>query len=96
MKGKYMPNAELYNAMGNAKRLAILNTIGSQDMSASALAKALKISNANLSQHIRILKHVRLVQVHRKGLEAYYRLADPRVLGACTILHTFSKTHRRS
>ena len=43
------------------------------------LAAGIGMSFANTSQHLKVLLEAKLVEVHREGLYAYYRLADQHV-----------------
>ncbi len=83
----YQRNAEIYKILSNPKRLEILNLLREQEMPVEDLVKTLGISKANVSQHLALLRHAKLVTVHRKGLNGYYNIIDPRIVEPCRILH---------
>jgi DNA-binding transcriptional ArsR family regulator len=83
----YQRNAEIYKLLANPKRLEILNLLREQEMPVEELVKTLRISKANVSQHLALLRHNRLVTVHRKGLNAFYNIVDPRIVEPCRILY---------
>lgn len=86
----YQNNAEIYKILANPKRLEILNLLREQEMSVEQLIKILVINKANVSQHLALLRHAKLVTVHRDGLKAFYNIVDPRIVEPCRILHKLS------
>lgn len=87
----YERNAEIYKILANSKRLEILNLLREQEMSVEELIKTLNITKANVSQHLALLRHAKLVTVHRIGLNRYYNIIDPRIVEPCRILHQLHK-----
>jgi len=86
-KTTYERNAEIYKLFSNPKRLEILNLLREQEMSVEDLIRVLKLPKANVSQHLALLRHARLVLVRREGLNAYYSITDPQIVAPCRILH---------
>jgi ArsR family transcriptional regulator len=89
-RSAYEKNAETYKILANSKRLEILNLLREQEMPVEELVKTLGISKSNVSQHLALLRHAKLVTVHRKGLNGYYNIIDPRIVEPCRILHKLS------
>ncbi len=87
----YEKNAEIYKILANSKRLEILNLLREQEMSVEDLVKTLEVPKANVSQHLALLRHAKLVVVRRSGLNAHYSIIDPRIVEPCRILHELSK-----
>lgn len=90
-RSAYEKNAEIYKILSNPKRLEILNLLREQEMSVEELIKTLGVSKANVSQHLALLRHAKLVTVHREGLNGYYTIIDPRIVESCRILHQLHK-----
>jgi DNA-binding transcriptional ArsR family regulator len=86
----YEQNAITYKILANSKRLEILNLLREQEMSVEDLVKTLGVSKANVSQHLALLRHARLVTVRRSGLNGFYNIIDPRIVEPCRILHKLS------
>lgn len=86
-KSTYEKNASIYKILSNPKRLEILNLLKKQELAVKKLVKILKLPKANVSQHLALLRHARLVFVRRNGLSAYYKISDPRIVKPCKILH---------
>ena len=85
-KEVYEKNAETYKILANPKRLEILNILKTKELSVEQLRKILNFPKANLSQHLTLLRHARLVLVRRNGLNAHYKIADSRIVEPCRIL----------
>lgn len=93
-RSAYEHNAQIYKILSNPKRLEILNLLREQEMGVEDLGKTLSIAKANLSQHLALLRHARLVTVRSDGLNRYYDIVDPRIVEPCRILHTLrAKAH---
>ena len=90
-RSAYERNAITYKILANSKRLEILNLLREQEMPVESLVKELGISKANVSQHLALLRHARLVTVHRIGLNAFYNIIDPRIVEPCRILHQLAR-----
>ncbi len=88
----YERNAETYKILANPKRLEILNLLREQEMSVEDIIKTLGIAKANVSQHLSLLRHAKLVTVRRDGLKGYYNIIDPRIVEPCRILHKLAQS----
>ena len=86
-KATYERNARIYKLLANPKRLEILNLLRERELSVEQLVRILELPKANVSQHLALLRHARLVTVRREGLSAHYRIADPQIVAPCRILH---------
>lgn len=71
--------ARLPKALSSPKRLELIDLLAQGERTVEDLARETAMSIANTSQHLQTLKAAHLVDVHRKGLYAYYRLASPEV-----------------
>ena len=78
--------ADTFAAMGDASRAAILLRLARKEHCVSDLARQLGISESAVSQHLRLLRTLRLVRPRREGRHVYYVLDDHHVrtmLGVC-------------
>ena len=71
--------AQVFKALGHATRLAILHRIVTADPCVCDLQQRLQRSQANISQHLAILRDRGLVVPERRGNRVCYRLADDRI-----------------
>lgn len=86
-KEAYLKNANIYKILANSKRLEILNLLKTGELGVEEILKVTKLSKANLSQHLALLRHNGLVQTRRDGLNIFYRIVDERIVAPCKILH---------
>ena len=78
-------------ALGNARRLELLDLLVQGEHSVEALAKETDMSVANTSQHLKHLRSTRLVDSRRDGVKIYYRLADENVFAILRSLRQLSE-----
>lgn len=85
-KDVYERNAGIYKLLANPKRLEILNIIKTQEATVDELSAIIGIKKANTSQHLSILRYLRVVKVRRDGQRSYYSIVNPEIVAACEIL----------
>ena len=93
-KETYQKNAEIYKVLANPKRLEILNLLKLREFAVEELRAIVKVPKANLSQHLALLRHARLVTVRRSGTKAHYQIIDRRIVEPCRILHNLREHHK--
>jgi ArsR family transcriptional regulator len=84
----YELQASVCLALANPRRLRILNLLKSGEMPVGEMAKIIGITKANLSQHLAILRQQNIVLTRRDGTSVYYRIADPKITEACSIMRS--------
>ncbi len=72
--------AEVAKALGHAHRLVILELLAQRERSVEEVATASRLSIANASQHLRLMRQAGLLVSRRDGKQILYRLSDPAVL----------------
>jgi len=75
----YEQFARIGKALSNPHRLEIVELLAQGARTVEDLAREANLPIANASQHLQVLRAAQLVDVHRVGLYAYYRLSDERV-----------------
>ena len=86
MKELYKLHAELCGVFSNPTRLEILNLLRDGELSVSELTEKTKLSQANISQHLSIMRSKGVVASNRKGKNVCYKLTDPRLIEAFDII----------
>ena len=86
MKELYELHAEVCKVFSNSTRLEILNLLRDKEMSVTGLMKKTNLSQANISQHLSIMKAKGIVTSNRKGKNICYKLENPRILKAFDII----------
>ncbi len=65
---------KVYKAMGDETRFNILMLLASRNICAKGISKHLDITEAAVSQHIKILKEAELITGYKKGYHIMYEL----------------------
>ncbi len=78
--------AEICRTLADPIRLEILDCLKSEEYTVSDLVKATGLRQANVSQHLAVLRQNGLVLTRRKGTTIFYSLAFPAISEACNIV----------
>ncbi len=82
----YQLHAQICRALSDPKRLLIINELRDGERSVGDLAASLGLAQANVSQHLSVLREKRLVTTRREGTTIYYALSNPKVIQAFDLL----------
>ena len=63
-------------ALGEMSRLRIMRLLLQEQMGVNAITARLRLSEYNVSKHLRILKAAGLVEMEKSGKERLYRVAS--------------------
>ena len=96
MKELYKIHAELCKVFSNSTRLEILNLLRDKEMSVTELIEKAKLSQANISQHLAIMKYQGIVTSNRRGKNIYYKLTNPKIIKAFDIIREVLNERLRS
>lgn len=81
-------HAELCKTLADPKRLKVLYLLGDSEKSVSGLAKQMNLRQANLSQHLAVLRQRGVVESRKDGTTVFYRIAFPKMVKACNIIRS--------
>ncbi len=82
----YNLHAEMCKTISNPRRQAILDTIRNGEMTVSELIEKTGISQANLSQHLAILRSKGVVSTRRDGNNVHYSLSNLKIIEAYDLI----------
>jgi DNA-binding transcriptional ArsR family regulator len=82
----YEKRAAICKAFANPTRLKILDLVSKRSRPVSELHQRLGITEANLSQHMAILKAAGVLATRRNGKQLHCSLAIPEVRQACALI----------
>jgi len=82
----YARHAEMCKAFSHPLRLQILDILRNKEMSVSDMAGRLTVAIGNLSQHLNMMKHRRVLVTRKEGNIVYYRLGNPKILAAFDLI----------
>ena len=86
MNKLYKTHAEICKVFSNPTRLEILNLLRNKEMSVSEIIKKSKLSQANISQHLSIMRSKGIVISNKKGKNIFYKLSNPKIIKAFDII----------
>ena len=72
--------AELFSALSDASRVRFISVLIEGEMSVSALADGLKMTESAVSHQLRGLRQMRLVRARKEGRQVFYTLDDDHVV----------------
>lgn len=81
----YSGLASLFAALGDATRARIVHVLIRQEMCTCDISAVVGVSESAVSQHLRLLRELRLVKFRRQGKLVYYSLDDSHVAGLIRI-----------
>lgn len=82
----YEMQASVCAALGNAKRIQIIDLLQDGEKTAGTLVNEMGISKANLSQHLQVMKSKGLLLSRREGVSIFYRISNPKIVAACQLM----------
>ena len=82
----YERQAQVCKAFASPTRIHILDLLGKKERSVADLRRILKVSKANLSQHLAILRSTGTVVTRRQGKHVICVLAFTEVKQACSLM----------
>jgi ArsR family transcriptional regulator len=69
--------ADIFHALGHPTRVAIVELLRDGEHAAGYLIEKLRLEQANVSQHLAVLRAKQVVATRRAGNQIYYSLRDP-------------------
>lgn len=78
--------ADICRTLGNPKRLEIIDALCEKELTVTELAERAGIPNANVSQHLAILRSKKLVTTRREGVNIFYAITNPKISTACNTM----------
>jgi ArsR family transcriptional regulator, virulence genes transcriptional regulator len=82
----YQLHASICHTLAHPKRLEIIDRLRAGELSVTELVEALEISQANLSQHLSVMRQRGIVMTRREGLKVFYRLSNSKITQACDLM----------
>lgn len=79
MKNIFVLESQIYASLSHPKRLEILHLLSHEALSVNEIVKMTGVAQATVSQHLTILKKLKLVKVEKSAQSRVYSLASPNV-----------------
>ncbi|MDO8794513.1 MAG: metalloregulator ArsR/SmtB family transcription factor [Vicinamibacterales bacterium] len=87
--------AEIFQALAHPTRIAIVEALAEGEVSAGALMGRVSVEQANLSQHLSVLRAKRVVVSRKAGNQVYYSLRDPVLIAVLDLMKQYFNAHLR-
>jgi DNA-binding transcriptional ArsR family regulator len=85
--------ADIFQALAHPTRIAILEFLGDGELSAGALIEKLGMEQANVSQHLAILRTKQIVMNRRAGNQVFYSVRDPIIIEVLHLMRAYFHAH---
>ena len=69
--------AEIFQALAHPTRIAILDLLREGELTVGTFVERLNLEQANLSQHLAILRSKQMVTPRKAGNQVFYSVRDP-------------------
>ena len=79
-------HADLLKALSHPKRLEVVHLLRDKQMCVGEIQEMLGLSQANLSQHLQVLRDAEVLQTQRDGQKVFYKLSDKNIVEASDLL----------
>jgi ArsR family transcriptional regulator len=85
-RGFYCLHSDLCKTLANAKRQQILDTLRDGEVTVSEVVERTGIPQANVSQHLALMRQKGIVTSRRDGAYVRYAIANPKILQAFDLI----------
>lgn len=85
--------ADVFQALAHPTRIAIIELLGKGEVSAGELIEELGMEQANISQHLAVLRSRQLVVNRKAGNQVFYSIRDPILLEVLRLMRTYFQKH---
>lgn len=79
-------HADLLKALAHPKRLEIVHLLRDRSLTVGEIQEMLDLPQANLSQHLQILRNAKVVTTKKTGKQIHYRLSHKNFIKASDLL----------
>lgn len=81
--------ASIFQALGHPTRIAIVEMLRHGELTAGAIQERLGLEQANLSQHLAVLRSRQIVNNRKEGNQVFYSLRNPVLIDVLDIMRQY-------
>jgi ArsR family transcriptional regulator len=81
--------ASIFRALSHPTRIAILELLRDRELSARSIQEKLGLEQANLSQHLAILRSHQIVVNRKDGNQVFYSIRNPMLVKVLDIMRQY-------
>ncbi len=85
--------ANIFQSLAHPTRIAIVELLRDQELSAGAIQERLAIEQANLSQHLALLRSRQIVTNRKEGNQVFYKLRNPVLVEVLDIMRRYCQAN---
>jgi DNA-binding transcriptional ArsR family regulator len=85
--------ASVFQALAHPTRIAVIEVLKEGELSAGAIQERLSVEQANLSQHLAILRSRQLVTNRKEGNQVFYSLRNSVLIEVLEIMRRYFQAH---
>jgi ArsR family transcriptional regulator len=85
--------ADVFQALAHPTRIAIIELLGNRELSAGDLIEELGMEQANVSQHLAVLRSRQLVVNRKARNQVFYSVRDPILLEVLALMRSCFQKH---
>jgi DNA-binding transcriptional ArsR family regulator len=85
--------ADLFQALSHPTRIAIVELLRNGELSAGALMERLGVEQANVSQHLTVLRAKHIVVNRKAGNQVFYTVRDPLIFDVLDVMRRYFYAH---
>lgn len=85
--------ADIFQALAHPTRIAILEFLQDGELSAGTLIEKLGMEQANVSQHLSVLRSKQIVSNRKAGTQVFYSVRDPIIIQVLQLMKIYFHAH---
>jgi DNA-binding transcriptional ArsR family regulator len=85
--------AGFFQAMSHPTRIAIVEQLRDGELSAGELINRLEMEQANVSQHLAVLRARQIVVNRKVGNQVFYHVRDPLIIQVLDVMKLYFQKH---
>lgn len=85
--------ANIFQALAHPTRIAVVEVLSGGEISAGVIQERLGIEQANLSQHLAILRARQIVTTRKEGNQVFYSLRNRLLVKVLDIMRRYCQAH---
>ena len=85
--------AEFFQALAHPTRIAILEQLRDGELSAGVIIERLGMEQANVSQHLAVLRLKQIVVNRKVGNQVFYSVRDPLIIEVLNLMRQYFHAH---
>jgi ArsR family transcriptional regulator len=85
--------ADIFQALAHPTRIAIIELLEGGELSAGELIERLEMEQANVSQHLAVLRAKQLVVNRKAGNQVFYSVRDPLLVEVLALMRRYFYKH---